>query len=130
MKKGLGLLLLFAVPATTAFVPPVDPCACYGCWTGSLNQITCPGTGNPPLIVPTFQTASDNPCDLNSNNQCGVARDPKVCKGSFKVQVTFPSPSCRSSVWVQGGSAFPVATQVNTTTVQSEYTLETASYAL
>lgn len=97
-----------------------DECKCHGCWGQTLNQITCPNGGNPPLIVPTFQTAGDNPCVLDPN--CGTPADPKKCLGSFKVRVSFASPCPeRARVWVQGGQAFPVPTEVNATTPDSPY---------
>jgi hypothetical protein len=99
-----------------------DPCSCFGCYSTSMDQITCPSgsvSGSPPLIVPTFQVAEDSRCELDAG-QCGKPADPGTCKGAVKVRVSFPSTSCRSSVWVQGGSAFPEPTEINATTVDSD----------
>lgn len=117
---GLPLLLVLLSFTSTARVANADPCKCWGCWSQTMNQITCPGGGNPPLIVPTFQTAGDSDCKLNAEGQCGSPAGAKACSGSCKVRVSFPGGgSCRTSVWVQGGAAFPIPTEVNATTVDT-----------
>ncbi|MEI6129061.1 MAG: hypothetical protein WCR59_03240 [Planctomycetota bacterium] len=122
-------MLKFLLPMVIALSAAFDrttasaDCACHGCWSQVMAQVTCPNGGNPPLIVPTFQTATDNPCTVTEQG-CGTANDPKKCKASAKVRVTFPGTPCRVSVWVQGGTAFPVPTQVNSTTVDTELTIE------
>jgi len=109
------LIPLFLVCAAFVGRTSSPHCACHGCWSQNLSQITCPGGGNPPLIVPSFQTATDNPCTITEQG-CGVADEPKKCTASAKVRVSFPGNSCRASVWVMGGDAYPVPTQVNATT--------------
>lgn len=123
-----GVKIAFACPESLRTEPvnpelPLESCKCYGCWSGELTQITCPNGGtNPPLITPTHQTVSSNTCALNPI--CGTPVGEKKCVGSFSVRVTFQGTPCRTSVWVQGGSAFPVPTEVNFTTVQSDFTRE------
>ena len=121
LKLSLSLALALFATSDRTFV--LAECACHGCWSQVMNPITCPGGGNLPLIVPTFQAATDNPCTVTEQG-CGTPNDPKKCKASAKVRVTFPGSPCRTRLWVQGGTAFPVPTQVNTTTVDTDLLIE------
>jgi hypothetical protein len=104
-----------------------DECACFGCWKHGLNQITCPSGGNPPIIVPSFQKAGKNACSITESG-CGTANMPKKCSGTFKVKVSWPAvttpPACRTELWVQGGDAYPVVTNINNDSADSTYILE------
>lgn len=121
MIRTLIPLVLFGALFVEGSTAP--ECACHGCWSQSLVQITCPAGGNPPLIVPSFQKAVDNKCKVTEQG-CGVAEDPKKCTATAKVRVAFPANSCRASVWIMGGDAYPVPTQVNATTQDSTLTVE------
>lgn len=107
--------------------PVEDQCACFGCWTDQLVQITCPSGGNPPIIVPSFQKAGNNACSITDSG-CGAPNIPKKCSGAFKVKVSWPAvttpPACRTELWVQGGDAYPVITHINNSSADSTYTLD------